>query len=329
MEKKVAGVARFLVIQPAFLGDAVLTLPLLGQLRISFPSAEIHWVLRKGVEELFQDHPWAIQLWTWDKSWREWLQLTRKLSKQKWDAVFVVQRHFRMGLLGLLVPAKTRITYDKNPLSFFYTHRVQHEFRAGIHEAARVVSLGVPVGLTAELPPLPWLFPKERVSSPTPYIILSPTSRWPTKEAPFSYWADFLRKLPSSLRIYLTGTASDRERIGSLCRYHPNAENLAGQLSLKELAALVAGAQRVYTVDSALTHIASALGVPTTTVFCSTVPAFGFGPLAPRSTIVETPEPLPCRPCGLHGKKKCPLGTFSCGKFLPPIEVETELGEIV
>ncbi|MEN3041018.1 MAG: glycosyltransferase family 9 protein [Bacteroidia bacterium] len=313
--------ARFLVIQTAFLGDAVLTLPLIGRLRLGFPEAEIHWIVRKGIEELFQSHPWEFHLWPWDKSWSGWRQLYQLLSDKRWEAIIVVQRFFRMGLLGLSLPAQVRITYDKNPLSLFYTYRVSHRFGADLHEVERVLALLTPLGLSPDKPPLPWLFPPDTSRANGPYIVVSPTSRWPTKEAPLRVWMDFLRRLPSSVKVYLTGLEGDRERLAPLTACHPRVENLAGRLSLPELAALVRGAERVYTVDSALTHIASALNVPTTTIFCSTVPDFGFGPLADKSQIIQREGHLACRPCGIHGKISCPQGHFRCGEELPPIPV--------
>jgi heptosyltransferase-2 len=63
-------------------------------------------------------------------------------------------------------------------------------------------------------------------------------------------------------------------------------------------------------------HFASAVNAAVTAVYCSTVPAFGFGPLSDNSHIVETPVPLACRPCGLHGRKACPLGHFHCARFI-------------
>ena len=68
-----------------------------------------------------------------------------------------------------------------------------------------------------------------------------------------------------------------------------------------------------YVNDSAPMHIASAMNAPTTAIFCSTIPAFGFGPLSDNSKIVETLEKLDCRPCGIHGYSACPKGHFKCG----------------
>ena len=91
-----------------------------------------------------------------------------------------------------------------------------------------------------------------------------------------------------------------------------NLINLSGKLSFLESAALMQGATMNYVNDSAPMHMASAMNAPTNAVFCSTIPSFGFGPLADGAKVIETDKELACRPCGLHGKKKCPLGHFDC-----------------
>jgi heptosyltransferase-2 len=68
-----------------------------------------------------------------------------------------------------------------------------------------------------------------------------------------------------------------------------------------------------YVNDSAPLHLSSAMNAPVTAFFCSTVPEFGFTPLSEESNIVEVKQKLTCRPCGLHGYKKCPEGHFKCG----------------
>ena len=74
-----------------------------------------------------------------------------------------------------------------------------------------------------------------------------------------------------------------------------------------------------YVNDSAPLHIASAMNAPVMAVFCSTVPAFGFGPLNANGRILERKEPLSCRPCGLHGYKACPEAHFKCA-----LEIDVE-----
>ena len=82
------------------------------------------------------------------------------------------------------------------------------------------------------------------------------------------------------------------------------------------------GATMNYVNDSGPLHIASAMNAPVTAVFCSTVPAFGFGPLRANGRVVETTENLTCRPCGLHGYKACPQGHFRCA-------LDVEVGLVV
>lgn len=67
-----------------------------------------------------------------------------------------------------------------------------------------------------------------------------------------------------------------------------------------------------YVNDSAPMHFASAMNAPVTAVYCSTLPGFGFGPLSDKKFIIETTALLPCRPCGLHGRKACPESHFKC-----------------
>jgi heptosyltransferase-2 len=76
----------------------------------------------------------------------------------------------------------------------------------------------------------------------------------------------------------------------------------------------MAGALMNYMNDSAPMHLASAINAPTTAIFCSTIPAFGFGPLADDRAVIESDQKLACRPCGIHGSKDCPEKHFDCAE---------------
>ena len=147
-----------------------------------------------------------------------------------------------------------------------------------------------------------------------PYICLAPTSVWFTKQYPEEKWLELLAALPAGQRVYLLGGPPDVaacERLAAASG-RENVVSLAGKIGLLASAALMRGAAMNYVNDSAPLHLCSAVGAPVTAVFCSTVPAFGFGPLSPVSFVVETREALACRPCGLHGYAACPLGHFRC-----------------
>jgi heptosyltransferase-2 len=90
--------------------------------------------------------------------------------------------------------------------------------------------------------------------------------------------------------------------------------SLAGELSIMQSVAFMKNAKRNFVNDSGPLHFASAVNAPVTAFFCSTIPAFGFGPLSDDAKIIEVAG-LPCRPCGLHGHKTCPEGHFKCGEL--------------
>jgi heptosyltransferase-2 len=131
---------------------------------------------------------------------------------------------------------------------------------------------------------------------------------------PIEKWVELVDSI-QALRIFLIGAPSEHgvcEAIISSCS-NKNVFNLCGSMSLLQSAALMKDAVMNFTNDSAPCHLAGALNAPVTAIFCSTLPEFGFTPVSDRSAVVQTSRKLPCRPCGLHGKKKCPEKHFACG----------------
>jgi heptosyltransferase-2 len=161
------------------------------------------------------------------------------------------------------------------------------------------------------------------------YICLAPTSVWFTKQYPEEKWLELLAALPPALPVYLLGGPPDTAACERLTQAagRPGLVNLSGKLSLLASAALMRGAVLNYVNDSAPMHLCSAVDAPVCAIFCSTVPAFGFGPLSTFSRIVEHPGPLACRPCGLHGHARCPLGHFHCAREIETGQLLTALGE--
>jgi heptosyltransferase-2 len=172
--------------------------------------------------------------------------------------------------------------------------------------------------LTDREPEMPKLYPQpadyEAVEkyAAAPYITISPTSVWFTKQLPAAKWRELIAQVDGGVSIFLLGGKADREACNQLAQAaNGRAVSLAGELTFLQSAALMRRAAMNYVNDSAPMHIASAMNAPTTAVFCSTVPAFGFGPLSKNSRVVEM-EKLDCRPCGLHGRKACPKKHFRC-----------------
>lgn len=310
---------RFLVIQTAFLGDAVLATALLEKLITFFPDAAIDLVVRKGNEDLFAGHPFLNRLHVWDKGkgkTRDLFRLIGELRTAEYDHIINCQRFLSTGLMSALARGKEKIGYDKNPLSFLFTRKVKHVIGDGRHEVDRLNALIA--RFTDDKRPLPRLYPAEEARAEArpfmqgAYVCIAPASVWFTKQWPEAKWTALIKALPTDRRVLLIGAPGDAPLCQRIAQAAGRGQVLAGKLSLLGTAALMEGATMSYVNDSAPLHIASAMDAPVTAIFCSTVPAFGFGPLRANGRVMETLEELDCRPCGLHGHRACPKGHFKC-----------------
>jgi heptosyltransferase-2 len=333
---------QFLVIQTAFLGDAVLASGLLEKLHAFFPDAAIDLVVRKGNDGLFAGHPFLRKLYVWDKRSAKnanLLKLIGELRRTEYDHIINCQRFLSTGLMTVMARGKEKVGYDKNPLSVLFTRKVKHvigdpsiplrlrsgqALRATPHEMDRLNALISHV--TDDTRPMPRLYPSaedrskvnallgKHLQGHAAYFCIAPASVWFTKQWPEHKWTELVKALPADRQVFVIGAPGDTALAQRIISASGRGVDLTKELSLLQSAALMEGAAMNYVNDSAPLHIASAMNAPVTAIFCSTVPAFGFGPLRANGRIVETTEKLDCRPCGLHGHKACPKGHFRCAE---------------
>lgn len=310
---------KILVIQTAFIGDVVLATGILEKLHAFYPEARIDYLVRKGNEGLLVGHPFVnVLVWNKkEKKIRNLLKLWWKIIRTRYDVVVNVQRYAATGFLTGLSFARKRIGFDKNPLSFLFTDRIPHAFEEGVHEIVRNNRLVE--SLTDPVPFRPKLYPGEYPEKLNrfkrlPYVCVAPASVWFTKQYPKEKWLEFLNKLPYDFTVLLLGGPEDAELCNDIKARtaNPFVIDMCGQLNLLESVSLMKDAHMNYVNDSAPMHFASAVNAPVTVVYCSTVPAFGYGPLSDKRHIVELFDPIYCRPCGLHGHRACPEGHFRC-----------------
>ncbi|MGC4102291.1 glycosyltransferase family 9 protein [Ferruginibacter sp.] len=316
---------KILVIQTAFIGDVVLATAVVEKLGQYFPDAQVDFLVRKGNEALLANNPHITNILIWNKKehkTRNLFGIIQQIRKSKYDCVINLQRFFSTGLITAFSAAKTTIGFNKNPLSFLFTKKIPHIISTTApykHEVERNNDLVA--AFTDNTIIRPKLYPAandvESVKQYTQqaFVTMTPSSVWFTKKYPYEKWIELIDNLPARYTVYLLGgkdNAAECEAIQSAAK-NKNVTVLAGKLSFLQSAALMQSAVMNYVNDSAPLHFASATNAPVTAIFCSTVPAFGFTPLSDASFIVETTETLTCRPCGLHGKKECPLQHFKCG----------------
>jgi ADP-heptose:LPS heptosyltransferase len=312
-----------LLMQTAFIGDVILATAQVEKLHAVFPEAKIDFLVKKGNESLLYDHPHLHEVLVFDKAqgkWRDLLRLIKLVRSRKYDLVINHHRFFSSGLISGLSKAKSRIGFNKNPLSFLFTKVVDHDISIenARHETWRNHQLIE--HLTDATPGKPKLYPsKSSLDSSEKlgeYYVMAPASVWFTKQYPKEKWVELIKLADNRHPIHLIGAPGDKELcawIVDQCEGY-KVLNRAGELTLLESTALIAKAKMNFVNDSAPMHLASAMNAPVTAIYCSTVPEFGFGPLSDDSRIKQVSEDLDCRPCGLHGFKACPKGHFKCSE---------------
>ena len=331
-----------LVIQTSFLGDTVLTTPLIGELAARGP---VDVIVTPPARNLLANDPRIRELFVYDKRGDDrgvsGLARTAGRVRARWRArgeaatpatAYLAQGSMRSAALAMLVRARERVGFADAPGRLLYTRRVVPA--ADQHHAARLLGLAAP----APAAPRPQLFPgpAERdavdaligaLNAHDTLIALAPGSVWGTKRWP--YYAELARRLAARHRLVVVGGPDDATLAHEIIAAAPERTiDATGRLSLLASAELIRRAHVLVTNDSLPQHLASAMGTATVAIFGPTVPAFGFGPLAPRSVTLGVSS-LICRPCHHHGPPSCPLGHWRCMRDLDVRDVEAAVDGIM
>ena len=331
-----------LVIQTSFLGDVILTTPLIGELAGRGPVDVI--VTPQGAAVL-ANNPDIRTVIRYDKRGTYgsalglWQTIRQVRSRRPYDAAYLAQGSFRSGLLATLTGAKERIGFASSTGRALYT--TQRRYMPERHHAERLWSLAVSDDARPSREQVrPRLYPsdedRQRIdallrkngNTSDPVVAIAPGSAWGTKRWP--YYVELAARLSTDFRIAIIGSGADEEIAAQITAAVPEGcvINSVGSLSLLASAELIGRAQAIVTNDSAPQHLASAMGTPTLTIFGPTVPEFGFGPLAERKAVAGL-EGLTCRPCHRHGPQRCPLGHWRCMRELTPEYISSLLTEVL
>ena len=321
---KIRQYPKILVIQTAFIGDAILASSVLESIYAQFPEANLNLLVRSGNDALYKNHPFLKRCWVWNKQKNKILHLIKlivSIRKERFNAIINLHRHLSSGLISGFSKADYVCGFKQNPCSFLFHYRVSHRLALGLHETQRYSEL------LAEFEDCRYKKPKlypdynslklKNLNLQFKYVVIAPGSVWFTKQAPLKLWIELCKKLVLNHTVFIIGAHSDSNICNAIAQSVPECVNVVGQLSLLDSAALMSGAVMNYVNDSAPLHLCSAVNAPVTVFFCSTVKDFGFGPLSDVQFLIETHQ-LSCRPCGLHGYNACPKKHFKCGEDLLP-----------
>src|SRR5690554_4472643 len=263
-------VQRFLIIQTAFLGDVILSTPVIAELHRIYPEAKIDVIVRKGNESLLANNPKINKVFIWDKKkgkYKSLLKVIKSIRKFRYDEVITLQRYVNAGLMAISAKAKSRVGFDKNAFARVYNTTVPHSLESGMHEVERNLSTvahhGVKTLVRPELYPSKEDFEQVQIYKTEKYFCLAPASVWETKKLPTGKWIELAESLIDKGKIMLIGGPDDSDLCSEIQKSFPRrVHNLAGKLSLLASAALVKDAEMNYVNDSGPLHICSAMNAP-------------------------------------------------------------------
>lgn len=327
---------RILIIQTAFIGDVILSTPLVRNLRKIFPDSFLSFLLIPETKNVLENNPHLDEILVYDKRRKKGigglLQMLSRIRKRQFDLAVIPHRSMRSALLAYLSAIPERIGFDKSAGSFLFTRKVGYPTET--HEVDRNLSLLS--SLSAELTDAsPELFPSPEdfscvrrrlldsgIREQDRIVGIAPGSVWATKRWLPERFAEVSQLLvdDEGAKIVFIGSEDDLDICGRVAdRMNGNPLVLAGRTSILQSAAMISLCKAVVSNDSASVHIASAMKTPVVAIFGSTIPEFGFGPYGVGHAILQ--KDVYCRPCGMHGRKKCPEEHFRCMKEITTQEV--------
>jgi heptosyltransferase-2 len=330
---------RLLVAQTGFLGDVVLTTPLIAELRRRLSPASLTVLTTPQARPLLEAHP-AVDRVLVDakradgKGVLGLLRTAQQLRRERFTLAVAPHKSLRTALLLTLAGIPQRIGFRQSPGWFLY-HRTAIRDRDR-HEVERILCLLRAFGAEPEecdcRPFLTYgetarasahqLLRLAHIEEHEPVFIVCPGSVWPTKRWTVVGYAALVTRLAQDYgKVLICGGPEDASIAQAVHEQSARkGVNLVGQADLQTFIALIDRARVVISNDSAPMHIAVARSIPVVAVFCATTPSLGYGPYSERAIVIEKKD-LSCRPCSKHGTVACPRGTEACMHLITVDEV--------
>ncbi len=303
---------RILVVRLDRIGDVVLTTPVIQHLREAYPQACIAMMVRPVCRELLEGNPALNDVIDYDKDgahhgWLSTIRFARGLRRYRFDTAIVVHPTRRSHWIVWLVGIPRRIGYDRKD-GWLLTHRLPHRKQEGErHEAEYAMELLQVLGLASSGPLRPfvpvasqrrqevdqWLA-QHGIAAGQMLVAIHPSAsciskRWMPER--FAQVADQLIETHNVHVVLIAGSGDDArnaEAVEGAMRHRPI--NVAGQLSLGELAALLSRCRLLISNDSGPVHVAAAVGTPVVALFGRAQPGINaarWRPLGPRHIVLD------------------------------------------
>lgn len=347
-ELNVHNIQRIIVRGTNWVGDAMMTLPALRELRRLFPNAHITLASRSWAKGLFIGVDFVDELLIHEgRGLRSFFQQVRVWRKGQFDLAILLTNSFESGLVAALAGIPVRIGYASDGRARLLTHPIElPEWRSTRHEIfyyLRIVAglewlfrqqqtfLDVQPDASLEVSELRkdearYLLRRQGVAEDRPVIALCPGSinsrakRWPAES--YAVLADRCVDTLGA-QILLLGSKEELQVSRRVTdRMHNKPIVLTGQTDIADVVAVLSIADMLITNDTGPAHIAAALGRPTLVIFGPTNP-LTTRPFSPFAEIIQ--HPPECAPCML---RDCPID-HRCMTAITPDEVFARARELL
>ncbi|MHB8157198.1 MAG: glycosyltransferase family 9 protein [Desulfocucumaceae bacterium] len=320
---------KYLLIRLGAIGDIVLATAAIEAISQAEHDSQIALVCKARFAGLLNGHPKLANVYGFDeagrhKGLRGLLLFIHELSVKKYNFIVDLQSNPRSRMITLCLNGGKKIHWAKD--TWRRRMLVWGQGRGKTYKTVIQRYLAAVEQAGVKQPEAkPKLYPVADPSIKLPqgeFIAIAPGAHWPTKRWPG--YSELITKIGNGKwEIVIVGDKNDRAVAEEIIKTSgANATNLCGLLDLAQLTYVLSQAKLLVTNDSGAMHIAEAAGTPVVAVFGPTVKQFGFAPWRPGSRVIETE--LDCRPCALHGSKKCPKGHFNCMRLITAEKVLSE-----
>jgi len=326
---------RILIVAPSWVGDAILSEPLVAVLRepLEEPIVDVlasPWCapvyervrgVGKIIENPFRHGEFGL------KRRRE---LAREIRSQGYTRAFILPNSFKSALIPWFAGIPRRIGYAGEGRRALFTEARRLDPTALPRLVDRFVALAVPKGRLIPTPPAPVLAPNASnafaamralmLSTHRPIAILCPGAEYgPAKRWPAEHFIALARRLlDEGYAVWLLGSPNDQAAALPIAAAIAGVRDLTGRTDLGTAIDLLSLASVVVSNDSGLMHAAAAVGRPLIALFGSSSPEYT-PPLSPLAHIAKID--IACSPCF---QRECPLGHFKCMRELD-VEVVHDL----
>ncbi len=348
MEIHFADIKRVLVAKLRHHGDVLLSAPVFSLLKERFPHLEIDAYIYSETLPMLEGHPAISNFILYDKGWkklslfkryREELKLLKKIRKGGYDLVINLTEGDRGAVAAKVSRAPYAVGFDPQGDGMrgkakCYTHLIKHTPRPR-HTVEKQLDALRSLGIFPRLEERELTFhipdaAREKIGTllPENYVHIHPVSRWMFKTLPVQTIVSVIHYLQErGEQVVLTASSdpAEMEMNAQIVSEVPGVIDLSGELSLKELGAVIEKSRLLITVDSVPLHLASALKKGVVAIFGPTCDQ-NWGPWQnPHARVVTLP--LSCRPCyqpgcGGSGRSDCLLN-------LPSSSIIAEVHELL